>query len=284
LTSAQVQKATLTLFVDTITTGGTINVDTVSSSTPWSELTVNGNSGISAGSAVATSVPVATADMFLSMDATAAVQGWIMAPNSNNGFMILANGNTSVQFDSKENTATGHPAMLTLVLVDAGPTGATGATGPAGPTGAAGPAGLAAATGADGGSSAAIAVLRWSTWSETYTVGFGPNGVAFDGANIWVVSGYSDVTRLTKLLASTGAVVTDFIVGEGPSGVAFDGANIWVTNSSSNNVTKVLASSGAVVGNYTVGSGPTGVAFDGANIWVTNSGDATVTKILPAAQ
>jgi hypothetical protein len=151
VTAAQIQSAKLTLFLDHIGSAGTINVDTVSASTLWSELTVTGNSGISAGSAVATSVPVTTVDTFISMDATAAVQGWITTPSSNNGFMILANGSTSVQFDSKENTTTSHPATLTIVLASSGPTGPTGTastvagpTGPTGPTGATGAASIVA--------------------------------------------------------------------------------------------------------------------------------------------
>ena len=75
LTAAQIQKATLTLFLDHVNSAGTINIDVVSSATPWGELTVTGNSGISAGNAVATTVPVATADTFTAVDATAAVQG-----------------------------------------------------------------------------------------------------------------------------------------------------------------------------------------------------------------
>jgi len=143
LTAAQIQKATLTLFVDQINSSGTINVDTAVGA--WNELTVNGNNNLSPGNAVATSVPVAVADAFISMDATAAVQAWITTPGSNNGFMILANGSTSVQFDSKENTNTSHPATLTLVLANSGAPGPTGAAGPTGPTGPMGPAG---ATGA----------------------------------------------------------------------------------------------------------------------------------------
>jgi DNA-binding beta-propeller fold protein YncE len=63
---------------------------------------------------------------------------------------------------------------------------------------------------------------------------------------------------------------TTYPVGGAPEGVAFDGTNIWVAIYGSNNVTKLLASSGAVVGTYPVGSYPTGVAFDGTNIWVAN--------------
>jgi len=68
-------------------------------------------------------------------------------------------------------------------------------------------------------------------------------------------------------------------VGSAPAGVAFDGTNIWVTNSGSGSVTKLLASTGAVVGTYSVGSDPDGVAFDGTNIWVANTASASVTKI-----
>src|SRR5277367_3288097 len=56
LTAAQIQKATLTVFLNHVNTGGSINIDTVSASTPWGELTVTGNSGISPGIAVNTSV------------------------------------------------------------------------------------------------------------------------------------------------------------------------------------------------------------------------------------
>lgn len=70
-----------------------------------------------------------------------------------------------------------------------------------------------------------------------------------------------------------------YSVGNYPAGVAFDGTNIWVANDLSNSVTKLLASTGAVVGTYSVGGIPRGVAFDGANIWVANSASNNVTKI-----
>src|SRR3979490_2578605 len=83
---------------------------------------------------------------------------------------------------------------------------------------------------------------------------------------------------VTKLLASTGAVVGSYPVG--PSyGLAFDGTNIWVTGTSTT-VTNLLASTGTVVGTYSVGNQLSGVAFDGTNIWVTDSGGLVVTKLL----
>jgi DNA-binding beta-propeller fold protein YncE len=43
-------------------------------------------------------------------------------------------------------------------------------------------------------------------------------------------------------------------VGTVPFALAFDGANMWVANQGSNNVTKLLASTGAIVGTYAAGA------------------------------
>jgi DNA-binding beta-propeller fold protein YncE len=71
----------------------------------------------------------------------------------------------------------------------------------------------------------------------TFAVGSNPNGVAFDGANIWVTN-YGDST-VTELRASDGATLGTFAVGSLPVGVAFDGVNIWVTNQGFNSVSKL---------------------------------------------
>jgi hypothetical protein len=224
VTSAQIQKATLTLFLDHVNSGGSINVDAVSPSTPWGELTVSGNSGISPGIAVNTSVMTNTADTFIALDATAAVQGWITTPGSNNGFMIQANAATSVQFDSKENTSTSHPATLTIVLASSGPTGATGpagaasmVAGPTGPAGApsmvAGPAGPTGAIGATGGTV--------SGYGYFYNISFevvGPqNNMTFDSigaaSGILLNSGTGQIT-----VTAAGVYSVAFVVlSSGPS-------------------------------------------------------------------
>jgi DNA-binding beta-propeller fold protein YncE len=75
-------------------------------------------------------------------------------------------------------------------------------------------------------------------------------------------------------------IVEALLIGNNPLGVAFDGTNIWVTSKTSGTVTKLLASTGALVGTYTVGNNPIGVAFDGTDIWVANSrGSDQVTSI-----
>lgn len=86
-----------------------------------------------------------------------------------------------------------------------------------------------------------IAVLHW--FDANLTTGFptgkksvqSPEGIAFDGANIWVTNPADNT--VTKLFASTGANLGTFTVGASPAGVAFDGANIWVTNASGKSVT-----------------------------------------------
>jgi hypothetical protein len=84
-----------------------------------------------------------------------------------------------------------------------------------------------------------VALLKWfpAYQSATFTVGNGPNALAFDGANIWAANLGSDT--VTKLVAATGAVVGTYPVGSAPEAVAFDGANIWVANLNSGTVSKL---------------------------------------------
>ncbi|GAF98528.1 unnamed protein product, partial [marine sediment metagenome] len=61
----------------------------------------------------------------------------------------------------------------------------------------------------------------------TYNVGRNPEGIAFDGENIWVANNHGDT--VTKLRAIDGSKIGTYSVGNGPKAIAFDGANIWVT-------------------------------------------------------
>ena len=140
---------------------------------------------------------------------------------------------------------------------------------------------VAAPAGSPGVNALQVALLQWypaSQASAAFSVGTFPVGVAFDGADIWVANAAS--TNVTKLQASTGAVLGTYSVGFSPGEIAFDGANIWVVNTASNNVTKLAASTGAVLGTFNVGSFPVGIAFDGADIWVANYSSNSVTKLL----
>jgi len=89
------------------------------------------------------------------------------------------------------------PTGVTGSAGSQGPAGANGTTGPDGATGPEGPAG----PGGQGLAETRAALLQW--YSTTYPVGGAPEGVAFDGANIWV----TNINAVTKMLATTGAVV-----------------------------------------------------------------------------
>jgi len=274
LTAAQIQKATLTLFLDHVNSGGSINIDTVSASTPWSELTVTGDSGISPGIAVNTSVMTNTADTFIALDATSAVQGWITTPSSNNGFMIQANTGTSIQFDSKENTSTSHPATLTVVLVSNGPTGATGSsgtngsngvTGATGPTGAAGPTGVTGPTGGSGPTG--------TTGSNGVT---GPTGAS--GSNgINGATGSTGNNGATGPTGSAGSNGSNGAIGPtGPGGPAQIFAGNVVNNQNGTFFFNITASGDSTIGgdlggNFYQQSSPMPAACTFDALYVTNS-------------
>ncbi len=138
-----VSHATLRVFVNKVGTPGAIDVLAVTS--PWAETTVTGQFPVTLGSILATAIPVTTANTYIDIDVTLMVQNQVSLSQfyPNNGFAIVANASapsTAIFLDSKENTATSHPATLEITL--AGTTGAQGPTGPTGQTGASGPQGL----------------------------------------------------------------------------------------------------------------------------------------------
>ena len=67
--------------------------------------------------------------------------------------------------------------------------------------------------------------------SGAFAVGKGPEGLAFDGASVWVTNQFSN--SVTKLRASDGALIGTYAVGNGPFGVVTTntnaaGASVWV--------------------------------------------------------
>ena len=160
-----------------------------------------------------------------------------------------------------------------------GPQGQTGPQGPQGPKGDPGPAGPAGPASSAGPSPQQIALLRWypAISGLSFAVGNSPNGVAFDGANMWVTNYGSG--NVTKLRASDGATLGTYAVGSAPIAIAFDGTNMWVANYFDNSVTELRASDGATLGTYAVGGNPYSIAFDGVNMWVANANSNTVSKL-----
>lgn len=145
-TAAKVSRAVLRVYVNRVTTPGQVTLAPINAA--WGEYSVTYATEPGIGSTAAT-FSVSQAGAFIAIDVTALVQGWIASPATNNG-LALTSGTAVVQFDSKENDLTAHPATLDVELVDAGPTGATGATGAVGPQGLTGATGATGAPGAQG--------------------------------------------------------------------------------------------------------------------------------------
>ncbi|HEX4276791.1 MAG TPA: DNRLRE domain-containing protein [Bryobacteraceae bacterium] len=187
----QVLKATVTLFLDNVSAAGSVNIYVANGS--WAETAVTGNNAPAAGAVVASNVPVTTKNSFITVDATAAVQAWLNtgSPTPNDGFLIQAAlAATSVQFDSKENVNTSHPAALTISVASTGPQGPQGS---AGPQGATGPQGAQGSQGSEGG--------------------VGPQGPAGAITNIFP----TDTSTLGSATIADGDTRTIFVIGSSAS-------------------------------------------------------------------
>ena len=131
-TSADITKATLKLYVNTVTKAGSFNVDYVNGT--WSESTITADLAPTLGSTIAASVPLTTTDknQYILIDITAALQAWLSG-TPNDGIALVGNSPLNAAFDSKESTTTSHAAELDIVFAPGsgggGITGITTATG-----------------------------------------------------------------------------------------------------------------------------------------------------------
>jgi hypothetical protein len=152
---SSVQKATLQVFVQGVSSTGSFTVkDLTSSFSESSVSTVPGTGSFSHPGSVSAQ------DKFVAVDVTDIVQAWVDSlgggigggcdtnGEANNGLALQSTGGTNVTFDSKE--VNGYGPRLDIVLASFGPTGATGPTGPTGDPGPTGPTGSTGATGATG--------------------------------------------------------------------------------------------------------------------------------------
>jgi hypothetical protein len=115
-TGSNVAKATLKLYVNTVTAAGSFNVDLVAGS--WSEKTITANLAPALGSTIQASVPLTTANRgsYFLVDITSALQAWLNGAQTNDGIALVANSPLSATFDSKENTGQSHPPELDVVF------------------------------------------------------------------------------------------------------------------------------------------------------------------------
>jgi hypothetical protein len=129
---SSVAKATLKLYVNTVTTAGSVNVDYVTGA--WIEKTITSSLQPSLGTTIVGSIPLTPAgkNKYLEVDITPAVVAWLNGTQANNGIALVANSPLVATFDSKENIGTSHPPELDIVFTGPGSSGITGITTAAG--------------------------------------------------------------------------------------------------------------------------------------------------------
>ena len=147
LTPAQIQKATLVLYLENGGSPGTVAL--CEAGAAWSATTITGTHVPSCVAGSTVNIAVTTAQLvngaFISVDVTPIVQSWYNGV-VNNGFILSgATIGTNVQFDTVSNIlgyAVGDAPMLDLVLQSQGPQGIQGVQGVQGPVGPMGLMGL----------------------------------------------------------------------------------------------------------------------------------------------
>jgi hypothetical protein len=115
-TAGQVSKAVLNVWVSGVSKAGSVTVSELLGS--WTEPGVTEATLPGAGPAFATKA-VSTAGRWVPIVVTSQVKKWLSTPSANNGLLIAPAASapaTAVSLDSKENTATSHPARLEIVL------------------------------------------------------------------------------------------------------------------------------------------------------------------------
>lgn len=190
-----VARAVLRLWVAKVTRGGMFDVHSVRDG--WSEdaLTAANAPGRGQDELIGITVSPRDRNRFLMVDVTELVQEWLDRTLENNGLVLVANAaGVSVEFDSKENTATSHEPELEITLKGTGAAGSPGPPGPPGPAGPPGPSGEPGPAGPGAGApaqtaaavvpalpSAMIGGLREYRASGTWTAPSGVTRVMVEG-------------------------------------------------------------------------------------------------------
>jgi hypothetical protein len=116
---SRVARATLVLWASGVAAAGEVDVHAVIDA--WNEetLTWNTRPTFEAAPAATFAAPNAIRERFVVVDVTALVRDWLDGAAINRGMALVASPTTpdvSVQFDSKENSATGHEPRLQVAL------------------------------------------------------------------------------------------------------------------------------------------------------------------------
>lgn len=153
VTASHVAKATLYVYVDSLSTQGKLNINPITSQWPEDKVTLK-RQPTTSGPGTTSSV-ITREQAFFAIDVTELIRDWIDSPDSYFGLALASNLRkpAALAISSKEADLGGHPAFLSVALENTGPQGPkgdTGLTGPQGEIGPQGPAGPKGDTGPQG--------------------------------------------------------------------------------------------------------------------------------------
>lgn len=280
--------ATLTLFANQVARPGIIEAAMLTGR--WTESTVNARTLPATATRRLTNIAVSAPNTYITIDVTAFVESWI-GGTPNHGLLISAVSGTAAVFDTKENTATSHPARLELTWLGTdgipgppgrpGPAGATGATGPTGPKG-------------DPGFTQQVALRRWSTQRSpvlqiplVYDVLLAVNqpppkvlGIETDGGSVYVMIS----NGLTKFRTLDGALIWHQTISGAPNNLPsagatllHDGGLLWRLQTDA--LVRVRPDNGVQSLALNLSGNTWRIAFDGMHLWL--AGNNGVRKLKP---
>jgi len=300
---ATVQKATLVLFVDSVTAAGKFYVFPADGS--WGELTLtyDNRPGHDTSPEEVVNITAATLQRYVMADVTSVVQQWVAGTLPNYGFKLMPASDGSFGFDSKENTLTSHQPQLIVELAGpegpAGPQGIQGMQGPAGANGAMGAPGLQGNPGTNGTNGQGfnfIGPFNAATGNSPYDVvtyngaayvantTVAPNGATPDVNPAWTLfvpqgatgatgatgtQGPAGPTGATGSAGSTGATGPQGPAGaagtNGTNGVAFNFRSAWVSGATYTVNDVVIENGNSYVATAVLNNDATDPATDTAN-------------------
>jgi hypothetical protein len=257
--TASVSQATLKLYVNTVTTAGSFNVDYVNGS--WSEGTIDASNAPAPGATIASNVSVTTADknQYILVNVTSAVQAWFNGSETNNGLALVANSSFNATFDSKENTTTSHPPELDIAYAggDGTITGITTASG-SGLTG--------------GGTSGTLNLSLTDACSASQVLQWNGSAWACSNAGTGTISGVTAGTALTGG-GTSGNVTLNLNTNQVPLLAA---SNVFTGNQTVNGnlaVTGTVSGSSFEIGSTLFAFG----SYSSANAFLGFAGNTTTT-------
>jgi hypothetical protein len=120
----QIEKATLRVFMDAVTTSGTVQL--YAAGAAWDESTLTHNTAPALlgdpgnGSAPYATQGISVVNKYVTFDVTELVRDWVDGSRANNGIVLVAgNPAVNVTIHTKENSGECHPASLHIAFTGA---------------------------------------------------------------------------------------------------------------------------------------------------------------------